>query len=444
MEHPVLSPRRFAAALALGLLVRAATLVLPGHEDVNTWKIWSYGASHDVTAMYGNGGTPPTRGVVTWEEVSTTVDYPPFFLYEYAIVGRVYGALFPGYPDSRALLVTVKLPGLLANLGLTALIFFAVRRASRREIPARWAALAYWLNPASLVGGEMLGYLDALCFLPAIAALVLAYFGRPWWGGLLMAIAIATKPEGMLIGPAFAMALWQAGGVADVARAGTTFSLALALIVLPFYGRDAVPNMVLAFGSFAERRDTMSAYAANVGWIINWGLRGWLGLPEFGFPKAFLQQVPRPLAISRFMELGYPDPRPTARVVVIASTAWAMWVARRSRDLAMAAALGAFTIHVFFVLSPGLQEHHQSFEVPLLVLAAALRPGFRLLFVAVSGIVALNINYLYGASLGMGWSVPRMITGVDISVVLAFVNVGVLVWFAIRLGKESTNEPASP
>ena len=85
-----------------------------------------------------------------------------------------------------------------------------------------------------------------------------------------------------------------------------------------------MPNMLLAFGSFDSRRDTMSAYAANIGWIINWWLRGRFGMPELGFPKAFLQFVPRPLAITRFRELGYPDPRPLARAAVVVLVAWAM------------------------------------------------------------------------------------------------------------------------
>jgi len=37
----------------------------------------------------------------------------------------------------------------------------------------------------------------------------------------------------------------------------------------------------------------------------------------------------------------------------------------------------------------------------------------------------------------MGWNVPRMITLVDLSVLLAFINVGVLVWFARRLWTEA-------
>ncbi|HEX7138788.1 MAG TPA: hypothetical protein VF219_13105 [Vicinamibacterales bacterium] len=430
--------RRFLAALIIGLLIRVATLPLPGHDDVITWKIWSYAASHHVTQMYGVGGTPPARGVVTWGEQWSTVDYPPFFLYEYAIVGRVYRAFFPSYPDSVALLLAVKLPVLLANGGLTWLFFVVVRRLSGRVAAAQWVALAYWLNPATIFGGEMLGYVDPLYFLPAIAGLALAYVGRPWVAGVAVGIAVATKPQGILIGPAFALALWQGGGLPAIVQAGATFAASIAAIAFPFWARGAMPNMWLAFGSFDARRDTMSAYAANIGWIINWWLRARFALPEMGFPKAFLQFVTRPLAITRFQELGYPNPRPIARTGVVAIVAWAMWLTRRSRDFAITAALGAFTIHAFFVLSPGMHEHHQLFEVPLLALAAALRPRFRPLFFAVSAIVALSINTLYGAGLGMGWALPRMITGIDISVLSSFANIGLLIWFAQLLRGEVT------
>lgn len=427
-------PRVFAAALLLGLIIRLATIPLPGHDDVISWKIWSYASARDVTGMYGVGGTPPTRGIVTWGERWSTVDYPPFFLYEYAIVGRIFGALYPEYPDDLRLLAAIKLPVLLANAGMTWLLFATVRRVSGRVSAAQWAALAYWLNPATSFGGEMLGYVDPLFTLPAIAGLVLAWYRRYWWAGLLVAIAVGTKPQGILVGPAFALVLWQAGGWPAIAAAGTTFAGALAAIVLPFYLRGAIGNMLLAFGAFYQRRDTMSAYAANLGWIVNWALRSTMGFHEIGW-RAYLAVVPRPLAISRFIELGYPNPRPICSTAVVAVTAWAMWVTRRTRDLGIAAALGAFTVHTFFVLNVGVHESHQLFEIPLLVLAAALRRELRTLFMVVSSIVTLNINYYYGISLGWGWAVPRTLTGLDVSVVLAFANVAALAWFAVALSR---------
>ena len=93
----------FAAALCLGLLVRLAALPLPGTEDVRTWKIWAFGASRHVTHVYGVGGTPPVRGVLTWQSLETTVDYPPAALYVLALVGLAYRQIDPAFADGPAL-----------------------------------------------------------------------------------------------------------------------------------------------------------------------------------------------------------------------------------------------------------------------------------------------------------------------------------------------------
>lgn len=424
--------RLFAVLLGLGLLVRLATLPLPGNDDVIVWKLWSFAATNDLTGMYGVGGTPTTRGLVTWGEHTGTVEYPPVFLYEYAIVGHVYRAIFPEFPDTLALLVAVKLPILFANAGLTWLLYTSARRASGREDVGRWAALAYWLNPATIAGGEMLGYVDVLFTWPAVAGLVLAWRGRRWSAGALAGLAIATKPQALLLGPAMALVLWQTGGIIAVLEVGAACLGILAAAVAPYRLRGATANMILAFGVFYERRDTMSAFAANLGWIVNWALRSSMGVPELGW-RAYLQVVPRPLAISRFRELGYPDPRPLCAAAVATATLWATWVSSRARTLASSAALGAFTVHAFFVLNVGAHENHQLLEIPLLVLAAALAPAFRPLLVAVSGIVTLNINFYYGISLGWGWAIPRQITGIDVSVAIAIANVAVLGWFAALL-----------
>src|SRR5207247_6017949 len=111
----------------------------------------------------------------------------------------------PEFPDGLALRVAVKLPELFANLGLTWLLFLAIRRESGQRHAARWAALAFWLNPATIFGGELLGYIETLFMLPAIAGLVLVYRRRWWWAGIMVALAVWTKPQGLLIGPAFAL-----------------------------------------------------------------------------------------------------------------------------------------------------------------------------------------------------------------------------------------------
>jgi hypothetical protein len=82
--------------------------------------------------------------------------------------------------------------------------------------------------------------------------------------------------------------------------------------------------------------------------------------------------------------------------------------------------------------------------VPLLALAAALRPSIRPLFWTVSLIVTLNMNLFYGIGLGLGWSVPRGLLLVDLSVLLSIANIAALVWHSRVLVREAADAVAQP
>ena len=420
----------FAAALLLGLIVRLAALPLPGTEDVRTWKIWAFGASRHVTHVYGVGGTPPVRGVLSWQSRDTTVDYPPAALYVLALVGLGYRQFDASFADSRALTAAVKLPGLLCGIGLTMLLAWAARRMTGDEQAGRWAALAYWLNPATVINGEVLGYLDPLMMLPAHRRLRAA---PPGGGGVRGAGARAGRPDeasGHPAGPRL-----RARGVAyrrmrGLARAAAGRVLGALALLLPFAIAGALPNMWLAFGSFYGRRDILSGNAANVWWIANYGLRAYYQIPSLGFPHAFFVEVRRIMAVSTFQELGLPNPRPFAGAAVAATAGWGLWRLRRTTHLADHLLAAAFVVHAFFVLGVGVHEHHMMLAVPLLALAAALRPALRPLFWTVSAIVALNMNLFYGIGMGRGYWVPRLLLGIDLSVILSVANVAALVWHA--------------
>ena len=425
-----------AAVLLLGLLIRLAALPLPGTEDVRTWKIWAFSAARHVTHVYGVGGNPPVRGVVTWQSLETTVDYPPAAIYELALVGLAYRLFDSGAADSPALTAAIKIPGLLCTIGLTALLAWAVKRFGGSDSDARWVALAYWLNPAAIVNGEVLGYLDPLMMLPALAALVLLHVGAAESAGLALALAVLTKPQAIFLLPACALAAWHLGGVRALTRTTAGGILGATLLMLPFALTGALPNMWLAFGSFYSRRDILSGQAANLWWIANYALRAYYQIPTLGFPHAFLVEVRRIMAVSTFQEVGFPDPRPFAGAAAAATLGWGLWQLRRSADLAAHALAGAFVVHAYFVLGVGVHEHHMMLAVPLLALAAALRPPLRPLFYAVSAIVALNMNLFYGIGMGRGWSVPRLLLGIDSTVLLSVVNLAALVWHGRLVVKE--------
>jgi hypothetical protein len=428
---------RFIVAILVVLIIRLAALTLPGTEDVGTWKIWALAASKDVTTVYGVGGNPPVRGVLEWRKLYTTVDYPPVALYELGIAGRAYRSFDPQYQEGRAVTAAVKIPGLVFGIALTIFLWWTVKRMTGSDTSARWVALAYWVNPATILNGEVLGYLDPLLMLPAVASLVLLHLGEPAWAGASLAVAMLTKPQGLLIAPAFAIAAWHTGRSRALASAALGCVLTTIVIILPYALIGALPNMWLAFGSFYARRDILSGNAANIWWIANWLVRARNQIPRLGFAGAYLAPVRRIMAVSTFQDSGFPNPRPfgTALTLIISGCGW--WRLRHSSELALHALAAAFTVHAFFVMSVGVHEHHMMLAVPLLALGAALRPSLRPLFWMVSAIVALNMNLFYGIGYGLGWSVPRGLLLVDLSVLLSFVNVAALTWHGRVIVRES-------
>lgn len=435
---PGLPGKVFAALLLAATLVRLAGLPSPGTHDVAVWKTWSYGASQNPFVVYGVGGDPPVRGTVTYGEGVTTVDYPPVALYELGLAGVLYRAVHPDYPDTWQLTAAVKLPGLLAGLLLTAGLFLGVRRMAGREA-GQWAALAYWLNPATILNAEVLGYLDPLVMAPAVLAFVLAGVGRPGLSGAAMAVALLTKPQALLVGPALALAVWRLAGTRGLLRGAAAGAATTGVLLLPYLWIGALPNMWLAFGSWSARRDIMSAWAANLWWVVTWITRAYYSIGDFGFPRSFLLPVRRILQISSFTKVGLPNPRPFAAGLLAVALGWACWRARRARDLAPIVGLAAFTVHAFFTLSVNVHEHHMMMMVPLLALAGALRRAYRPLLYAVSLICALNMNMVYGLGMGWGFAFPRALTPIDATVLLAFVNLGAFAWHARLFARQAAS-----
>jgi hypothetical protein len=436
----VVNRRFFAAALLAGAVLRCIALPLPGTRDVGVWKIWAFSAARlGVTGLYGVGGSPPEHRVLDFHGAETTVDYPPFALYELAVVGHVYEtATHHRFPDTARLTAAIKAALIVSEAGLMWLMFVAVRRAGGADA-ARWAVAAYWMNPASIVDASVFGYLDPLFVLPAAGALVAAIWSAPVVAGALLAVAVLTKAQAVVIAPAVALTIWNAGegfrGPRRLTQAAVGGVAMTALIVAPIVAAGAAPNMIAALLSLT-RHDMLSANAPNLWWIVGYVMRALYSL-DLGPWGAFTAQT-KILQISRVVSLGYPNPRTMGTMLTLAVFGWALWTARRTRDLWMTMAVAAFLVHAYATLSAQVHENHLFAAVPLLAMTAAGRPRYRGLLFALSAVFALNLNLFYGVSEYIeGWAIPRSLTIVDMTVVLAVINVGLLVWHARRLRREA-------
>jgi hypothetical protein len=434
---PVLPRRRFAGLLLAGLVLRLMALPLPGTGDVLIWKTWSYNAVvSGETTLYGVGSRVPE---LVYRHLPFAVDYPPVSLYALGVAGRAYHALAPDMPDTAWFTAAVKVPPLLAEAALTVLLFLAGRRMAG-ESAGRALALAYWLNPAVLLVTAALGYLDPLFALPAVGALIAAAAGRTWASGALLAAAALTKAQGVLVAPVVAMAVvaatprdgarWWTLAALRVGETAAGAALAAVGILFPFAAAGSLGNVAAAMRTLAEH-DMLSGQAANVWWLVTWLLRAFDALPDVGAWRAFTM-LPGVLAISRAVELGYPNPRVVGLVLMSAAWLWALWRQGRATDLALLAGSGAFLVHSYFVLAAQVHENHLYLAIPLAVVAAVGRPSWRGVAFGLTVVQTLNLYLFYGFSQGAPplLDIPRSVTGVDAVVVLSVANVALLAWHA--------------
>ena len=383
MRSPV-----FLVALLVGLLIRLAALQLPVTPDIAT-------RTSPLYIAY-DGGTAVSPGGWHWNAL-------------------------------------IKLPGLMCAAALTVLLYRVTASRTGSVNHARWAALAVWLNPALILDGEALGSGAPLVMLPAVMALLVAHRGAPLAAGIFGGIAAGLSPDGALVLPAVAVAVHSLGPRLGLTRAaaGTALGAGIALSPLALGGR--LDHAVTAMREFYLRGDLLSVYAANLWWILSWA-HGVRHLVPQAKPLVALRVMTEPVAVPKSLTIaGRKIPLPHLPLLAAAVAAiWcirACWNTLGTIRLSLHAALAALTVHIAYVVLMGMRPS-QVLEVPLLALAGALEPAFRPVFYVVTVIVALNTNLFDGIGDGMRWAIPRGITFIDASVIVAAANVMALFWLS--------------
>ena len=344
-----------------------------------------------------------------------------------ALIGRAYATVDPRYRDGPVLTASLKSTIVGCDLLLTVLLYRLIARRFG-ALPAQTAALLYWLNPAVILDGAVLGYLDPWAGMLVIAACLFADAAAPWLTGAIMMLAVLTKAQAIFAAPLVALLLARTAPRKTIPRASAAAALVLGLALAPFALRGALPNLVQGVGSLM-RHDMLSGTAANLWWIVTWLLRASYAVKDLGAWAAWTMTV-RILGISRVVALGYPNPRPVALALVLASFGWACWRAR-SGGMPEILAAAAFAVHAYFVLGVQVHENHLYLALPLMAGAASVRPLLRGPFIAVSAIFAANLLLFYG--IGRGFALPpRTFTVIDATVLLSFANVATLWWHARR------------
>jgi len=429
--------------LGLGLLIRLATLTLPGTGDTSTFQMWGamalrtgllnvYGLKDRevLAAVYKDlkGEKRQSHIIVTDTDLGTyrdIPDYPPGSVLVIEIATGACKWLQGGtLRAGRLLNACVNVPPVLFALAAALTLWLFARRENDSRSVVAVAAL--WLNPALILTSPILGYQDPIFAFFGLLALICFYQRKPALSMLFLALSCLIKPQGVFIIPVLAAAFWAEGGWRMLWRSSMQFLLSLIVLASPYLvsGRLLAPLAAILHNSTCS---ALSAQDASGWWIagpVAQAIAGRTLDPLFGK----IEMVPP----GEFQAAIGIHPLWLAMPALILFTAINIyWMVRHLRKGHRHAIFWAAALEVYGYTMFALYVHENHlyaffvYSAPLLAIA---RAPIRRIYWALSVVFGLNLFMFEG--LGQGFIYPgwlRTFQGVDLTILLAMANITIFV-----------------
>jgi len=239
-------------AIVAGILIRVALLPTAGLKgDLDQFVLWVHGI-----AVNGLGNA-----------YDQNLSFPPVMAYLWGLLAALETA-FKTVTDSsdQSIRVLMKIPAVLADVGLALLLAYALRA---RPWWAITAAVVVMLHPSVIDVSAWWGQYESIYLLSGLAAVMFAVNGRNGFAAAALAVCLMTKPQALPFVLPFAAWFWAHGGVREVAR---TAAIGLAVIValwLPFIAAGGPLDYLHNLADYQNNVfPILSLNAWNVWWLV--------------------------------------------------------------------------------------------------------------------------------------------------------------------------------
>ena len=235
--------------LAASLVLRVLLFDIPGcYGDQACFSSWfNHAAEVGLRVFY----EPPN-----W------CDYPPFNVYIFWIFGNLSHAIGP---DSLPFIL--KLPANLFDLATAYLIFRFLSQKFSFKVSLAVMAL-YAFNPATIFDLAVWGQMDSIYTFFMVASLYSGLRSKYELSGGLLALAILTKPQSIVLLPVIAYVILRNGGWKRALSSSVVFGVVTFLVILPFEWDNPVTFLVERYHGYGVY-PVLSAHAYNF-----WALLG--------------------------------------------------------------------------------------------------------------------------------------------------------------------------
>jgi hypothetical protein len=436
--------RSYGAALVLlgaavfGAWVRFYFLFSAGSWDTEYWKAWMARAVEEgVARVYGDSEATPEGHFVShllgreklfqieYKEREFVVDYPPLAMALWRWSWKAVKAVAPALDRGEAENAAVKLPAVLGDLLSVLLLLYLFRSQPRRGLTL---AALFWALPLSWLSSAVLGFFDAAYAPFAVLGLVAACQNRALLAGALVASAALIKPQALLVAPAAFVAL-DSGRARAVTAGLAVVAVALVPFVLAGTLQEAVTHV---FRILFQQR--LSAGYANLWWAVG-HLTGGAGVGER------VQYAP-------IDSLSFP-------AGVVGTAAFALSAAYILLRAPKAGVLcGAGLVFAYGTFAMGVHENHPHsmflaflaaglYSRRLRVLVSLLSLSYVLNMLSLSGLGRFyGLRYMAVEPLAAWVASLRMGSGIDLTLLLAILNTGLVVFFLATLRSEVASSSA--
>jgi Gpi18-like mannosyltransferase len=361
-----------------------------------------------------------------------TVDYPPLSMFLLWLTGRLYVLLVPDESNGPLFNALVNFPPLLASIALTLLL----KRSASGDLGTR-RALAFWLNPALLLGA-ILGYQDAIFGLFGVAAALALDGRRPALASACVITAGLLKPQGSLLLPTFLALLFFEYSYRTWIRAALAGLVTAAVILSPFWTTHHLLSALDGCRRPLEET-TVSPESLNLGWIA-------------GYLAQWVREKPWPLAriltLDELQAWTGVNPLVPSRILLGLGTLLnvALLLKRPREDRTRVPLSLILQAHIYALFGTAVHENHTFlavFVAPLLL--GAWKRG-RAILALTSAFLFANLFLLEGLGRTL---IPdrklfrlRLLTGVDLSVLVALAHVALLILFLVWAMKRESASPS--
>lgn len=248
------------AAICLGALILRFSLAgMPGFEfDVGVNQGWAKSA---VQLGLGKSYSEQVDG-------NMLPNYPPFSLLVFTSTGYAFKTFFSPEYDKGAFAnrILIKTPSILADIVTLLLLYVMVRKWKGRK-EGLIAAAVYAVHPAVFYNSAVWGQTDALYGMFLVACLAALSLRQHAVTGILIALALLTKAQAIMLVPLIGFVLLLRGW-RPVLFATCAAIVTAVIVLLPFAPDNGLHGIVKMYSESVGYYPTLSSNAYNFWWSL--------------------------------------------------------------------------------------------------------------------------------------------------------------------------------